>query len=296
MSAATVSQCRLCGAGELRTVYSGPIRAGGAESGTVDGFRILGCRECGIEFLDPFPDNTAEYYSGKEYWEDHHGPLDVAKLHKKHGPEQRRWFYEVGAQNLRRMDLVDLGCGIGIFLDMAKGIAASTSGVEPAAHFQKHVESSGHKFVLQAQDLPADSADVVVSFDTLEHVADPSEFLEQARRVLRTGGQLYIGVPNQNDFLKKFVPEYLPFFYHLSHLFYFNESALSRLLNEAGFEDVQVGYVHKYDLTNMLVWARDRKGVGTPGSELFDRFTEDGFRSNLERQGIASHLLVRATK
>lgn len=292
----SVRNCRLCGAPDLRQVYAGPIRAGGAESGTVAGYSILACANCGIEFLDPFPNDTDAYYSGKQYWEDHHGPVNVAKLQAKHGPEQRRWFYEVGAQSLRGKRVADLGAGVGIFLDLAKGSAAETIGVDLAEHFRAHVEASGHRFVLRANELSAASVDVIVSFDTLEHVSEPARFLAEAFRILDKGGTIYIGVPNQADFLKRFVPDYLPFFYHLSHLWYFNENALRRLMSEAGFAQIQASYVHKYDLTNMITWARDRKGVGTSESDVFDSFTEESFRSNLQRQGIASHLLMKASK
>jgi 2-polyprenyl-3-methyl-5-hydroxy-6-metoxy-1,4-benzoquinol methylase len=290
------SSCKLCGSTALRQAYAGPIRAGGAESGTVEGFSIQHCANCGVEFLDPFPQGTDAYYSGKQYWEDHHGPVDVAKLQAKHGPEQRRWFSEVGATSLQGKRVADFGSGIGIFLDQSKEVAKETIGVDLAEHFRQHVEASGHRFVLRPQELAANSADVIVSFDTLEHVPQPAEFLAEAFRVLAPGGSFYMGVPNQADFLKHFVPEYLPFFYHLSHLWYFGEQALSRVVSEAGFKNVRVSYVHKYDLTNLIVWARDRKGVGTPGSEVFDRFSEDSFRGNLERQGIASHILIRAEK
>jgi hypothetical protein len=92
------------------------------------------------------------------------------------------------------------------------------------------------------------------------------------------------------------VQDYLPFFYHLSHVYYFSARSLTFALNEAGFQGIRIGNVHKYDLSNMLIWARDRKGAGSPGGDVFDRYTEESFRSNLERQGIASHLFVSAVK
>lgn len=277
-------------------MYDGPIRAGGADSGTVDGYRVFSCAECGVEFLDPFPTDTEAYYRGEQYWVDHHGPIDVAKLQAKHCPEQKRWFAEVGVDNLRRKRLGDFGCGIGIFLDMARGVADETVGVDLADHFKAHLEANGHRFAHGAQELKPNSLDVVVSFDTLEHVPGTKGFLNDIYGVMEQGGQLFIGVPNQRDFLKKLVPDYLPFFYHLSHLYYFNEDALRRTLKEAGFVDIQASFVHKYDLMNMLVWARDRKGIGNKGSEIFDGQAEESFRDNLERQGIASHLLMKAVK
>jgi SAM-dependent methyltransferase len=293
---AEIKNCRLCGGQELKKVYEGAIRSGGADSGVVEGFAVYGCSACGIEFLDPFPQDLESYYETPDYWTAHHGPVDVAKLQAKHGPEQERWFYEVGFHNLRGKRLGDFGCGVGIFLDMARGVASETVGIDLAEYFKEHLAASGHRFAKTAEELAATSLDVAVAFDTLEHVPDPVAFLQGIHRTLESGGQLFIGVPNQTDFLKKLVSDYLPFFYHLSHLYYFSAQALSFALEQAGFKDVKVGYVHKYDLMNMLVWARDRKGIGKQGSAVFDRAAEESFRADLERQGIASHLFVQAVK
>ncbi len=45
--------------------------------------------------------------------------------------------------------------------------------------------------------LPEESADVVISFETLEHIADPRAFVAQAERVLSPGGRFICSVPNQ---------------------------------------------------------------------------------------------------
>lgn len=45
-------------------------------------------------------------------------------------------------------------------------------------------------------DLPDQSFDVVVSFETLEHLADPEALLAQFDRVLRPGGRIIVSVPN----------------------------------------------------------------------------------------------------
>ena len=45
--------------------------------------------------------------------------------------------------------------------------------------------------------LPAGSADVLISFETLEHIADPAGFVAEAARVLTPGGRFICSVPNQ---------------------------------------------------------------------------------------------------
>jgi len=45
--------------------------------------------------------------------------------------------------------------------------------------------------------LPDGSADVVISFETLEHIVDPAAFVADAARVLTPGGRFICSVPNQ---------------------------------------------------------------------------------------------------
>src|SRR5688500_8584357 len=42
-----------------------------------------------------------------------------------------------------------------------------------------------------------DSADCVVAFGTLEHVANPARFIAGVRRVLKPGGRLLCSLPNE---------------------------------------------------------------------------------------------------
>jgi len=45
--------------------------------------------------------------------------------------------------------------------------------------------------------LPENAADVVISFETLEHIEDPRAFVAEAARVLSPGGRFICSVPNQ---------------------------------------------------------------------------------------------------
>ncbi len=288
--------CPLCAHTGLEPVYDGPIRSGGAESGFEDGYRVLRCGSCGIVFLHPVPETLHKYYEGDGYWIHHHGSVDIQALQRKHDVDQQRWFVEVGVENVRDRRVADFGCGPGFFLDQVRGVAAKTIGVDASGAFEGHILAKGHQFRRFGNGPESGWADVAVSFDTLEHVPDPREFLKIMLWSLASGGRLYIGVPNLRDYLKELIPDYLPFYYHKSHLYYFSAETLSALCRDAGFEVVDVRYVHKYDIMNLVVWARDRVGRGRPGSTLFDARTELDFRLDLERQGIASHLLIVAVR
>ncbi len=292
------SFCRLCGERKVSVAYDGPMREAGAGSAHTDDFKIVSCSACGIEYLDPFPGELEleTYYRSEEYWKSHHGDVDVEALRKKLGWEQDLWLEKVGADNIRGGSVLDYGCGAGLFLDRIKGIARETVGVDAALHFKAVVEANGHSFVPAGEFASVRGVDCVVSFDTLEHVEDPRELLSRIYASLSDDGKLYLGVPNRDDYLKSLVPAYLPHFYHKSHLYYFSADTLTRLLTEAGFRKVETGFLHKYDLMNMIVWARDGRGQGRKGSRLFDSGCESAFRANVEKRGVASHLFVRAEK
>jgi SAM-dependent methyltransferase len=72
-------------------------------------------------------------------------------------------------------------------------------------------------------------ADTVLCTETLEHVLDPLAFLAEAKRSLRSGGQLILTVP----FAARW--HYVPFDY-----WRFTPSGLKHLLNRSGFTDIQV--------------------------------------------------------
>lgn len=290
-------KCRYTGAEDVEVIYEGPMRSGGADSGFEEGFRILRSPSSDLVWLDPFPPQLDEYYESKSYWSEHHGgSVDIEKLRRKLYHEQLRWLNEVTPEAMRGKCVADFGCGSGIFFDLIAGVAKRRVGIDLASYFKPFLEAQGHEFVAFDEDLGENWVDVALCFDTLEHTPEPWKFLKTVHRTVKPSGDLYIGLPNQDDFLKQLVPAYLPFFYHRSHLWYFTGKALSRLVVDAGFEVRSIRYVHKYDLMNMIAWARDGRGIGKVGCDLFDVHAETAFRDSLERMGIASHVLVHATK
>jgi len=286
--------CKLCQSDRLTKTYEGPIRSGGANSELEEGYRIFRCEACEVEFLDPFPVQHEDYYESDAYWHNRLPEKEEARLISRFADEQTFWFEAIGYAAFAGKQVVDVGCGAGMFLDLVRGVAGETVGVDASPLWEKRLKERGHRYVQQLDQLKGADLELGVSFDTLEHVPEPIDFLKEVRKVLRKGAALYIGVPNQADFLKKLVADYLPFFYHKSHLFYFSAASLTYALEQAGFAVQSVRSLHKYDLMNMIIWAHDRRGAGKPGSAVFDQTTEKSFRLNLERQGIGSHLLAVA--
>jgi SAM-dependent methyltransferase len=233
-------------------------------------------------------------YTAGTYWTDRR--LGSPQFKKKHLIEQIRWLEAIGIQQCIDANVAEIGCGHGLFLDLIKSVCRETYGVDLDSSLGPLLAERGHDFSVDTKELESGAFNVLVSFDTLEHIPMPQHFAQEARRVLTLDGIAYIGVPNRHDFLLSIVDDYKSHFYHKTHLFYYSTQALRVLFEKNGFVVEEFQSVHKYDIMNMITWASDKVGRGNQGSNVFDDFTERAFRTNIERQGRGSHLLMKARR
>lgn len=108
---------------------------------------------------------------------------------------------------MRGADVLDFGCGYGgRTVEYATTYGAGTVvGVEPfelpvriASGYAEHRKARNVEFRLCTQTdipLPDESVDLVLSYDVLEHVDDPTCSMAEIRRVLRPGGFAYLVFP-----------------------------------------------------------------------------------------------------
>ena len=102
-------------------------------------------------------------------------------------------------------DVLDIASGEGYGSALLAGVARSVVGVECDHDSVRHAnESYGDTKTLRFEQgdalaipLPASSVDVVVSFETIEHLRSVSRFLDEVQRVLRPGGLLVISTPDR---------------------------------------------------------------------------------------------------
>ncbi|MFH1857942.1 MAG: class I SAM-dependent methyltransferase [Candidatus Omnitrophota bacterium] len=155
---------------------------------------LLRCLECGVIFVHPFPAPEgllAAYRDMKDetYFEEEQLRRVIA--------ERSLGLIERFAKRGR---LLDVGCFLGFFLDVARSHGWDCSGVEPSRWARKIAEDRfGLKIVgesLEASHLPESAFDVVTLIDTLEHLPQPQAALSEARRVLKEGGFLYLSTPD----------------------------------------------------------------------------------------------------
>ena len=125
--------------------------------------------------------------------------------------------------------VVDLGCGTCPYKEDILKVADEYIGVdwENGLHDQQNVDI----FADLTRPLPLTDnyADTIVSFQVMEHLAEPDAFLSECYRILRSGGGIFITVP---------------FMWHVHEAphdyFRYTQYGLRHLLGKSGFVDIVV--------------------------------------------------------
>jgi len=85
---------------------------------------------------------------------------------------------------------------------------------------------------------PADSFDVVVMDDLIEHVADPTLLVREAHRVLKPGGLLTLNTPNRAGLWHRLMGRRWFHYKQMEHTYFFSPVVITRLLERHGFEGI----------------------------------------------------------
>ena len=203
------------------------------------------CASCGLIFDNPRPSRTAiaAFYSSE-------GKYDgwLVNLKGREGMWARR------LQKMRRHkspgNLLDVGAGIGQFLHMAAEEYTGVCGTEVSGSAAKIAQSrygiTLHLGDVCELDLPSASFDNITLFHVLEHVHEPLRLIEECSRLLRSGGTLFVAVPNDIDSIKHRlrVANLKPIEVKTSggiHLSHFTSGSLARLVAHGGLSILQVG-------------------------------------------------------
>ena len=103
--------------------------------------------------------------------------------------------------------VLDVACGSGFGSEMLARKAKEVTGVdispEAVRYCQEHYQKANLRFKRMdcyALEFPDSSYDVVVSFETIEHLRDQTVFLGEIKRVLKPGGFLILSTPNRENF------------------------------------------------------------------------------------------------
>jgi SAM-dependent methyltransferase len=214
--------------------------------------RILECPECGLQSLDPQPDDAtlAGIYSDDYFFGEPHGvsTLEVADLKQA----SAALFLDdiLGLEKHRPGRLLEIGCAHGDFLQVAQQRRFEIHGVEYSPDAvnvanRRLGRSCVQQGTAESANLPKNYFDVVFLSDVIEHVRNPKRFITALRDSLKLGGLIYIATPSTDSWSRKLMGRHW-MEYKLEHLFYFNRRSLAELLQDNGFSEIRLTPNYKF--------------------------------------------------
>ena len=290
--------CEIC-KGEISVIYQGPVRDG-AFGSIIENSHIYKCNMCGISRIDENDAFEQKNYESNTYREEMEQGVSVDSFYSHADPIQIHHLDAFWPFSFRNKIVADVGCGAGSFIDHIAGLASKVIAIEPTKMYHDSLTDRGYQVFSYANEAKTkfnNSVDITVSFQVIEHVENPIQFLKEIYLLLKKGGKLILATPNHDDILMKLLPQSFPsFFYRRAHRWYFDEESLLYCLKQSGFKNIDVRHKHTFGISNTLAWLRDKKPQGNIQLSGIDRSADVLWKDYLESSKQADTLFVMAEK
>ena len=240
---------------------------------------MVSCQTCGFHFSQKIPSEKeiVDFYDGYGR-DDYLSPLTIKRYHE---------LLDEFEKYRKHNKILDVGCGIGYFLEVAQERGWEVYGTE---YTDKAVEICEKKGIqveqgkLNPEDFDIESFDIITSFEVLEHINNPIEEINNFYSLLRKGGLVYLTTPNFNSLLRYRLKEAYNVITYPEHLSYYTPKTINKLFKSIGFRK------EKIRTTGIsLSRLKASKGIKTAPS-ISANSTDENIRQKLEKNNGLQHL------
>ncbi|WGL60835.1 class I SAM-dependent methyltransferase [Pigmentibacter sp. JX0631] len=216
-----------------------------------------------------------EFWESENYYEENYRKEFSSTLNSHTKSDQHRRIYS--KLNKKQYDsfsnhitentnYLEIGCSFGGVISnvLQHSKAKIIHGIEPNREDYQYAKNEYLKaniFNVNFIDFIANQQyDIITSFEVLEHVANPVQFLRKAHSLLSDNGIIHFEVPNHFDALLSLYKNlgYSNFFYHKAHIHYFTPTSLIEVFKVCGFEGSIKG-LQGYPVFNQIFWLQNSK-------------------------------------
>lgn len=139
--------------------------------------------------------------------------------------------------------------------------------------------------------------DVITSFDVIEHVEEPLQWVSEIYDLLKPGGEIIIGTPSDYPILRKLMgPAFDIVIFNTSHPWIFSCKSLELMFNTAGFADVRIEQKYNFGIGNVINWLQ----TGTPKGDIkfaeFSDTLDEVWKNEMIKNNMGEYFLVKAIK
>lgn len=212
-------------------------------------FTIVACNSCSLQFTNPRPaeNEIGRYYQSDKYIS--HAGSDKSELGTTYKIYDWVRNYSIGSKLStikayhKKGKLLDLGCGLGYFLNGAKQDGTFESiGADISQEAIDYVKKEFAIEVINEDSLNKiedQSYDIITQWHVMEHVHKLEERMHLLKRILKPSGTMFIAVPISNSMDSKHYKAFWDGYDVPRHLYHFNSDSIKLLMKKHGFEVVE---------------------------------------------------------
>ncbi len=282
-----------------------------AEWAEKEGFEYHKCAECNTIFMNPRApeDLLGEFYKQSQnyaFWNEHIFPAsDDARRERIFKPRAERTVTYCKENGISGGTMLEIGAAFGTYCEAVKdqNFFDEIIAVEPTPGLAETCRKKGFKTyeeTIEELSFPEEGADVIASFEVLEHIGDPFAFLSNTVRFLKKGG-LFIGsCPNGQGLGVLTLKEQARVVDH-EHVNYFNPDSIEVICERAGLKVLEVSTPGELDVDLLSNVIAEQPNVVEPGSFFAkmakaDQSVKDDFQVFLKKHNLSSHMWIVAQK
>lgn len=196
---------------------------------------LVKCKSCGFVFCEkkPTEQELINHYNG------YPRNSSISPITIKRYNELLDNFESYRKTN----NIIDIGCGDGYFLEIAKQRGWNVYGTEftdVAIQVCSEKEILMQKGVLNSSNYRSIEFDVVTSFEVIEHINNPKTEVISIKEILRNGGLFYFTTPNFNSISRLILKEQWICIEYPEHLSYYTSKTINHLLISNGLVKLKI--------------------------------------------------------
>jgi SAM-dependent methyltransferase len=239
-------------------------------------------------------------YTSDTYRESMDENVTLPDFYQKHDAEILDKLKYTGTSIYRDKRFMDIGCGGGGYADFVRGVASQVVLVEPNENFTALLRDKDYEVFSYAEDAIdkyKSTIDLITSYDVIEHVDDPKEFLQTIYRLLRENGKAFIGTPTEYPVLRNLLgAEFDAFVFSVQHPWVFSSRSLELLAKKCGFSTFKVKFYQRFGIGNLVAWLQLHKSCGEAVYDFITPALNSLYKIEMAREETAEYLILELGK
>lgn len=238
---------------------------------------LVKCKKCSFVFSNRIPEDDEL----QQHYATYQRNAEISSITIKRYEELLNILEKYRKTNT----ILDIGCGDGHFLNVAKQKGWNVYGTEFTDEAVNVCTQKGiNCFKGRLSELEFNTTfDVITSFEVIEHIYNPVEEINIISKLLRKGGGFYLTTPNFTSLTTLILQEHRRTIEYPEHLSYYTPQTLHYLLSRQEFKKIFLK-TDGIDIADLKKYFFSNKTIHTNTNA-----TTEAFREMAESNRIASY-------